>query len=125
MAYPKESFFRKIGKLIKSTREGSTNQNTEVEKAATFALLLVSSHSQNIARIDRIGREMMIPPIKVERLEISLTETMISNESIVLMISCFMTLPPGLKNRCLPCESYFTFCQVMFTDWLSYCENIA
>ena len=78
---------------MKSTREGSTSQNTEVENVATLARLFVSIHSQNIARMDRIGREMMIPPIKVERLEISLTDTMISSETRVLIMNCFKAIP--------------------------------
>lgn len=98
---------------MKSTSEGSTSQNTEVEKAATLDRLFVSIHSQNIAMMESIGREMMIPPIKVERLEISLTDTMISNESIVLMISCFMILPPKMNILIVPLELCCAFCQVM------------
>ena len=55
------------GSVTNKAKEGSTSQNMLLARALTFAISLVSTYSQIIARTETKGIDAKIAPIKVLR----------------------------------------------------------
>ena len=79
-----KSFFKKMGKVIKNTREGSVSQKILTDNWLIFDTSPVSWKIQIIAIKDIVGIEANKDPKKVFILDISEIRTIIDAEIITL-----------------------------------------
>jgi len=79
-------FFNKIGKRIKKTNDGITNQKIPCDNSAILAVSFVSIYIHTKASNDTNGTDARILPMVVLRLDISEIATKVTDDNNTLII---------------------------------------